>query len=145
MRSLLITLLCIFYWGIVHAKETKPVGDWVFIGNQGDGDSFYSASSIDREGDFVSVRTVMNIETGKNFKKELEPNKSFVSYFVIDCKRWLFVMKNSFSYEEKFGQGKLVLSFDENKTISEVDIKPIDKRHLLHKLAVAICKNQSKR
>ena len=140
MRSVLLVFAWFIFCGAAHAKDSKSVGDWVFIGNQGDGDSYYSKSSVDRDGDFVNVRTVINIKTGKNFTKESDGFKSYVGYFAIDCKRWLYVLTHSFRYEETFGQGKLVLGFDEKKSIAEEDIKPIDKTHLLHKLAVAVCK-----
>jgi len=125
---------------VAFAASPKSTADWVYVGNDGHGDSYYSKASIKREGDFASVRTVMNAKDSKQFTGTSQSFKSFVSYFVFDCKRWMFTMQNTFTYAEDFGEGSLILGLDEQRKATAEDIKPIDKKHLLHKAALSACK-----
>ncbi len=67
--------------------------------------------------------------------------KSELADFAIGCKNWQLVMEDKALYVDNFGRGTLVRkdAFDP-KNFSDQDIIPIDRAHLLHKVAIKVCK-----
>lgn len=118
---------------------SQTQGDWVYLGKgEFSEEAYYSRKSVAPENDLVFVRSVLNVEIGSELAGESENFRSKVTFFVIDCTRWVAVFGPSIDYAEPFGEGR-ILSSSLTKKASEDDIHPINPNHLLDKLAKTIC------
>lgn len=135
-----ITLL----FGInAYSQNKKTKDDWIYVGTSSKNEGYYSESSVIREGQFVTVRTVMNVADWREFTNDNDPFKSFVSIFIIDCKNWTAVMGDNIEYSEKFGKGKKGKEIKFRKEeVAEDNIQPINKKNLLHKIALMVCEKK---
>ncbi len=134
MRYLLTMMFLLATASIANAQLWKPY--WYSTR----GESYFDAISLERNGNRVSVRALINLSTPSIYKLTWASYLSLTSLDEIDCVSKTWSYRKTEAWERHFGEGKLIYSND--AFVSEV--MAIERSQNIDELHNILCKSLKK-